>query len=294
MDKQNKNKFKHLLCYNIVNNVNCVYKNKCMFAHNLDEQIKDSMREYIHNMIYNMSDLSNINIKENKELFDELIIFTKECKNCINGKCPGGQNCKFGVCKKEFKICHNDLLNGKCILATYLDEINDIKIHRCINGIHLTDKNLIPYYQRCSYDIDVIDYDICIFNNVNNHNKINTISITLNDNTVKTAKKLIAKNKINRTDILKLNNEKLQNSFSDDDNLFENDDLKEYINENKNIQDINEYFWRHRNIFINDNTIEFEEKTDALKLNEIKNDVNENDNVSVYEQIKNIINSIDN
>ena len=84
MDKNKKNNFKKLLCYNIVNNIKCVYKNKCMFAHNINEQLKDKNREFIHNMIFVANDLSNINIKENKELFEELMIFTKECKNCMN------------------------------------------------------------------------------------------------------------------------------------------------------------------------------------------------------------------
>ena len=145
MDKNKKSNFKKLLCYNIVNNIKCVYKNKCMFAHNINEQLKDPNREFIHNMIYTFTDLSNINIKENKELFEDLMIFTKECKNCINNKCPGGYNCKFGVCLKELKICYNDLLNGKCTSEVTEEKINDKIIKKCFHGIHLTEKNLIPY-----------------------------------------------------------------------------------------------------------------------------------------------------
>ena len=75
-----KHNFKKLLCYNIVNNCKCVYKNKCMFAHTLEEQIKEPIRHYIYNMLYEWDDLSDINLNEEKSLLDELIILTKECK----------------------------------------------------------------------------------------------------------------------------------------------------------------------------------------------------------------------
>ena len=119
----NNHNFKKLLCYNIVNNCKCVYKNKCMFAHTLDEQIKEPIRLYIHNMLYKWEDLSEINLNEDKTLLDELIILTKECKNCINKKCPGGYNCKFGTCLRENKICYNDLMYGKCY--NMLMEVNE-------------------------------------------------------------------------------------------------------------------------------------------------------------------------
>ena len=47
----------------------CAYKHKCMFAHNIEEQLKENNREFIYNMIYEMSDLSNINLKDNKEFY---------------------------------------------------------------------------------------------------------------------------------------------------------------------------------------------------------------------------------
>ena len=203
MDKNKKSNFKKLLCYNIVNNIKCVYKNKCMFAHNISEQLKESNREFIHNMIYTFNDLSNINVKENKELFEELMIFTKECKNCINKRCPGGYNCKFGVCLKELKICYNDLLNGKCTSQLTEENINNTIIKRCYYGIHLTEKNLIPYYQRISCEINMLDYGIFLFNNINYYSKINTVSVMLNDNTIKFVKNFITKNKINKIDINK-------------------------------------------------------------------------------------------
>ena len=62
MDKENN--FKKLLCYNIVNNNDCIYKNKCMFAHELKEQKKDILRDYIYKIILVYDDLCNINIFE--------------------------------------------------------------------------------------------------------------------------------------------------------------------------------------------------------------------------------------
>ncbi len=79
--EKNKENIKKLLCYNIVNNAKCMYKGKCMFAHNLNEQKKDPLREYIYNMIYNWDDLSYIDLYNDKLLFDDLNLYTKECKN---------------------------------------------------------------------------------------------------------------------------------------------------------------------------------------------------------------------
>jgi hypothetical protein len=266
MEKYKKNNFKKLLCYNIVNNMKCVYKNKCMFAHNINEQLKEPNREFIHNMIYVANDLSNINIKENKELFEELMIFTKECKNCMNKKCPGGYNCKFGVCVKELKICYNDLLNGKCVSELEEENVNGKIIKRCQFGIHLTEKNLIPYYQRITCEINMLDYGVFLFNNVNYYSKINTISVMLNDNTIKFIKNLISKNKINKNEIVKnmICGDKYNVNFLLDDNKFisdnndkktsnidtnvlDDDILKEYQIEkfNSSINTIDDYFWRY-------------------------------------------------
>lgn len=174
-DNKNKDNVKKLLCYNIVNNSKCFYKHKCMFAHNLFEQKKEPIREYIINMIYSLDDLSNIDIFEDKILFNELTIYTKECKNCLNKKCPGGYNCKFGVCVKDIKICYNDLMYGKCYNSLKEENKNDKIIKRCIHGIHLTEKNLIPYYQRIPFDI---------YSDDNNSFKLNDINYNIKNNTI--------------------------------------------------------------------------------------------------------------
>ena len=324
MEKNKKNNFKKLLCYNIVNNMKCVYKNKCMFAHNINEQLKEPNREFIYNMIYGMGDLSNINIKENKELFEELMIFTKECKNCINKKCPGGYNCKFGVCVKNLKICYNDLLNGKCILPLEDEHINNKIIKRCSNGIHLTEKNLIPFYQRVTCEINVLDYGVFLFNNINYYSKINTLSILLNDNTIKLAKNLINKNKINKNDIFSGNifEDKYSVNFllEDDKNVLSKNKEEEqdihnindddnFINEyqstknNYNIDEINEYFWRFNelSLFKKDKySSEYDTNKTIDDDSSINNQNYANDSINLIlehkenlnEQIKNLIKMI--
>ena len=316
---------KKLLCYNIVNNIKCVYKNKCMFAHNINEQLKEQNREFIHNMIYVTNDLSNINIKENKELFEELMIFTKECKNCINKKCPGGYNCKFGVCVKELKICYNDLLNGRCISPLNEEIIDNKVIKRCQYGIHLTEKNLIPYYQRITCEINVLDYGIFLFNNVNYYSKINTISVMLNDNTIKLIKNLITKNKINKNDVMKnipcgdkynvnflLNDNKFLSDNDDknlvsDNNVLDDDILKEYQTEkfNNSINTIDDYFWRYNHINLkNNDDIEKIEYDNNITTNDSFSDKNITDelilkkkscqtDINVDDKIKNVIKIIE-
>lgn len=217
-----KHNFKKLLCYNIVNGCKCVYKNKCMFAHTLDEQIKDYKRQYIYDMLYKFDDLSEINLNEDKTLLDELIILTKECKNCVNKKCPGGYNCKFGVCLRENKICYNDLMYGKCY--NMLMEVNENEniLYKCINGIHLSEKKLIPYNQRMLTDLTNIEVNFLMKHNVSLNSKNNIISLCLNDNTINIIKDIMA-NKLNKTEII--NNIKSMNKLLMNKNniIYEND-----------------------------------------------------------------------
>ena len=223
---ENKHNFKKLLCYNIVNNCKCVYKNKCMFAHTLDEQKKEPIRQYINNMLYIWDDLSNININEDKLLLDELTILSKECKNCINKKCPGGYNCRFGTCLRENKICYNDMMYGKCYNMLMETNHDDNILYRCIHGIHLTEKKLIPYNQRMLSELTNLETNFLIKHNVNFNSKNNIISILLNNNTINLIKDIIS-NKISKTDIL--NNLKISNNILNN-NLFNsnlNNDTKD-------------------------------------------------------------------
>lgn len=234
-----KHNFKKLLCYNIVNNCKCVYKNKCMFAHTLEEQIKEPMRQYIYNMLYEWEDLSDINLNEEKSLLDELIILTKECKNCMSKKCPGGYNCKFGVCLRENKICYNDLMYGKCYNMLMETNDNGNVLYKCIHGIHLSEKKLIPYNQRMLTDLTNIETNFLIRHNVSFNSKNNIISLCLNDNTINMVKDIIS-NKLNKTEIL--NNLKTINNLFVDNNSgtsntivdIEDDNILDDIINNKN------------------------------------------------------------
>jgi hypothetical protein len=231
MEIDNKFNIKKLLCYNIVNNSKCVYKGKCMFAHNIEEQKKEPLREYIYQMINSTDDLSNIDIYEDKLLFNELSILTKDCKNCLNKKCPGGYNCKFGCCSKDFKICYNDLMYGKCYNSLVIDEIGT---KRCLHGVHLTEKNLISYYQRIPLDLYSSDFNIFPSEYINFNAKNNIISMLINDNTVKIVNELVS-TKTNKLDFIKnYNNKKkfviIQDSESTLNELFD-DEIEEILKE---------------------------------------------------------------
>ena len=128
----NNNNVKKVLCNNMIKKHVCSYGDKCLFAHSLEEQIKDKNKEYIYRL-YEMKDLSNVNL--NDELCKELLIMTKECEKCMNGICNGGINCKNGVCRTIDKICYDDLMHNNCC-----EEI--INENRCKNGIHLSKKKL--------------------------------------------------------------------------------------------------------------------------------------------------------
>ena len=267
--------FKKLLCYNIVNNNECLYKSKCMFAHNINEQKKETIREYIYDIINVIDDASVIDIYDDKNLLNELLVYTKECKNCINKKCPGGYNCKFGACLRDLRICYNDLLYGKCFNCLKEDISMEGKpIKRCINGIHLTEKKLIPYQQRINGEINLSELSI-FFNeyDLGKNNKFNTISLILNDNTIKKVKYLINYNKKNEN--LKLNNDILNNNILNNDNSSE---------ENKSIDcdNFDELFSSDEDNINIKNKIEIEAEIEIKQNNIENNEVNiENNNIFI-------------
>ena len=293
MDKENN--FKKLLCYNIVNNNDCIYKNKCMFAHELKEQKKDILRDYIYKIILVYDDLCNINIFENKNLMNELLIYTKECKNCINNKCPGGYNCKFGACTKELKICYNDLLYGKCFYSLK-SEINKYgkTYKKCINGIHLTEKNLVPYNQRLNVDFNITNNILFPCETISFFNKQNTVSLLLNDNTISKIRTFL--NKINNKNINIINSylgifyEKnfIKNNDSesdnDDNNINDSDsNTDDSDNNTYNTNDDNTNNNNFKEIVDNNNNIK-----EIVDNNNIKEIVSNNDN------FKEIVNNNDN
>jgi hypothetical protein len=136
--------YKKILCYNFLNDDKCIYGNKCMFAHSLKEQIKNKNRKKIISIIENeIVDLSFFSVLYDENLYNDMIIFTKECNKCLEKKCNGGYNCKNGVCLLNLKICKNDLLYGNCV--------NEMDNNYCCQGIHLSKKNLIPLNIQLKY-----------------------------------------------------------------------------------------------------------------------------------------------
>jgi hypothetical protein len=130
------NNTKKILCYNIICGKKCNYGNKCLYAHNLNEQNVDSLRETAYNILKNdKQNLSDINLIENNKLYETLCHLTKVCTLCEKKTCSGGYNCRNGAISKEFKICYDDLVYGNC------------KYTKC-NYIHLTERGLVPYLKQ--------------------------------------------------------------------------------------------------------------------------------------------------
>jgi hypothetical protein len=220
---ENKN-HKKLLCNNIVNGNKCMYRHKCMFAHELCEQKIDYFRELVIQMINKIDDLSYIDIYNNKQLFYEMIVLTKECKNCASGKCTGGYNCKFGTCVKELKICYDDLICGKC------ENIVDEKTKCCLNGVHLTEKKLIPYNQRQNIEINIKEPTILSSSSINYNSKINAISMQLTDDTIGISSDIL-RGKISEKDIIK-HSRIIYDEFINDKEISKIENL---INENRQL-----------------------------------------------------------
>ena len=131
--KQKSDNYKKILCKNINIHGKCIYNNKCLYAHSIEDQKIDSIRVEAYNMIKNDDNLSYIDLSSNKYLYNNLQILCKLCKSCNDGICTGGYNCKHGAYNKKYVICHVDLNKGIC--------------PGC-DKIHLTSKGLIPYGKR--------------------------------------------------------------------------------------------------------------------------------------------------
>jgi hypothetical protein len=121
-----------VLCKNMITAGICRYGDKCIYAHSLDDQYVNPDRKYAYDIIKNISQLENIDLIKNKEIFYILKQLTKSCQKCIINQCAGGYNCKYGVFDKQYQICHHDLISGRCLNT------------EC-EFIHLTKKGLVPY-----------------------------------------------------------------------------------------------------------------------------------------------------
>lgn len=151
---------KKIMCQNFIDNNICIYMDKCLYAHNLQEQIIDIKRKKIFELLDSIDVLPNIDYITHKEIYKELNIFTKLCNDCINNKCTGGFNCKFGSPLQKYLVCYDDLNYGNC------------KDNNC-NRIHLTKKGFNPQYNNISKKINnspISNMEILypFMNNINN------------------------------------------------------------------------------------------------------------------------------
>jgi hypothetical protein len=71
----------------------------------------------------------------------DLLTYTKLCDNCINKKCTGGYNCKYGSCLQKYLICYDDLNYNHCT-------------DKNCEKIHLSKRNLKPILNKIYYTID--------------------------------------------------------------------------------------------------------------------------------------------
>ena len=166
--KDKKINHKKILCQNMIINGTCVYTDKCLYAHKLEEQKVDIKRKKIFEFLDNNTDLSFIDVNKHKDIYKEFVLFTKPCLDCINNKCTGGNNCKFGAPSIKYIICYDDLNYGIC---------DDSKCDRK----HLTKCGLKPIYNNISTllnkpSIDNINMlkpiinNLLIFNNITKPN----------------------------------------------------------------------------------------------------------------------------
>jgi hypothetical protein len=114
-----------------------------MYAHTLDEQNVEQKRKNVYDIIIHNEDLSTIDLKTDYELYYSLLELTKVCDLCINNKCTGGYNCKYGVCLEKLCICIKDLNYGNCTKCEL---------------VHLTTRGLVPFYKtiETKYDNNIL------------------------------------------------------------------------------------------------------------------------------------------
>ena len=180
--RSNHSNEKKLICFSVVNGEKCIYGSGCTYAHSIEEQIIEEDKKFIYQIILdqqlmnfslnkistNMS-ISSRNESDNKsmsdskieEIYKKLLNLTHLCEKCMSQKCTGGYNCRNGVFDPALKICKNDLLTGECINKQININVDGVLINKisgsefipcesykgCINGHHLTLRNLIPYYK---------------------------------------------------------------------------------------------------------------------------------------------------
>ena len=174
-----KDKYKELLCKNILAEGSCKYGDKCKFAHDIKEQIMEDIYKRAYDIVQNKIDLTKVKIRQEPELYKILQKLCTVCHDCERHKCPGGYNCRNGACDKKYVICKQDLQYGRC--DTDCDKI------------HLTKMGFEPYYQNIigrkkpkikEYTNQGILLNKKFFENINNYSSSDSGS-NRNDNTLK-------------------------------------------------------------------------------------------------------------
>ncbi len=178
-DNSVRKKYNHkkILCNNYINNNTCQHGLKCSYAHNLEEQNIDAYRQKTLDILNSNDDLSYIDFTQfqYKILMKDLLTYTKLCDNCINKKCTGGYNCKYGTCLQKYLICYDDLNYNYCTTKN-------------CEKIHLSKRNLKPILNKIYYTIDnYIKQNLPEMNN--SDNILQTINNEINNNILDTDNK---------------------------------------------------------------------------------------------------------
>lgn len=165
--KPTYNNRKRLLCYSFLNDETCLYNNKCAYAHSYEEQNIDDDKIFLYEIIFDekLMGFYLVNNPKTDEIYKKLLFFSNICEQCINKKCTGGFNCRYGSFISTIKICKNDFLSGGCLNKiveismdnNIVEKINKISSNSnfkkcnlylgCINGLHLSQRGLISYYK---------------------------------------------------------------------------------------------------------------------------------------------------
>lgn len=158
---------KRLLCFSTLNDDNtegeCEYKYKCTYAHNISEQKIDEDKVFMYQVLLdnNLMNFFSMTNPKTEEIYKKLFFLTHLCDKCQQKKCTGGYNCRNGVFDPSLKLCKNDLLTGECHNELISIKVSDDVINKinckdfepseqyigCLNGHHLTKRNLLPYYK---------------------------------------------------------------------------------------------------------------------------------------------------
>ncbi len=161
-----------VLCKSVCNKSNCRYGEKCMYAHNIKQQVIDNFNYEIYMKILTNELLDNILLTNRKTsiIYKKFYSLTNLCELCINKKCTGGFNCKSGAYCQDLLVCYDDFLYGKCDkTVSKINYSNLIKekfpllpdnYDGCVNGHHLTLRKLVPYEEQAKYIEEILyDYD---------------------------------------------------------------------------------------------------------------------------------------